>query len=370
MAIAIVPYGVEHEPLVRAFNQRMGERGTHWGFYDTASPGWLAPGQSPNAQRDYYLGVDETPAVRGAYCLKQQQFLIGGEVVQAASIQGPVSEGLIDQRFGTVALHLIRDMQQRQPRLFAWGASERLLGVLRRMRWTEFHTPLALRITKTSRFLRMNRFLRKNRKIGAALDVLAVTGVGTLAVSLAQFGQRVAAGGLLGSRVKVTEVDRFGPWADTVWDAARGRYDFVALRDRATMNALLPIDGWPEAAILRIDQDGVTIGWAAMRDTQLKNDGRFGDLRVGSIIDSLALPGHEHSVIGAAARHLQRRGVDVVVANYASPVWIEAFRRSGFLISPKRRILVASPPLAEQLGAGSSHGMHLTPLDGDGPLGL
>ena len=238
------------------------------------------------------------------------------------------------------------------------------------MRWTEFHTPLALRITKTSRFLRMNRFLRKNRKIGAALDVLAVTGVGTLAVSLAQFGQRVAAGGLLGSRVKVTEVDRFGPWADTVWDAARGRYDFVALRDRATMNALLPIDGWPEAAILRIDQDGVTIGWAAMRDTQLKNDGRFGDLRVGSIIDSLALPGHEPSVIAAAARHLQRRGVDVVVANYASPVWIEAFRRSGFLISPKRRILVASPPLAEQLGGGSSHGMHLTPLDGDGPLGL
>lgn len=370
MAIGIVPYGVEHEALVRAFNQRMGAQGTHWGFYDRALPDWLPPGRTPNARRDFYLGVDETPAVRGAYCLKQQRFLIHGDPVDAASIQGPVSEGLIDQRFGSVALHLIRDMQQREPRLFAWGASERLLAVLRRMRWTEFHTPLALRVLRPGRFLRMNRFLRKNRKVGAALDALAVTGGGALAVGLAQFGQRVVAGGLTRPRGKVTEAERFGPWADEVWEAARGSYDFIAVRDSVTMNALLPAEGWPEATILRLEKDGVAIGWAAVRDSQLKNDGRFGDLRVGSIVDSLARPGYEHSVIDAAARHLQRRGVDMVVANYASPVWIDAFRRSGFLVSPNRRILVASPPLADQLVNRSSHGMHLTPLDGDGPLGL
>lgn len=368
MALSILAYAAEHEPLVREFNGRMGAHGTTWGFYDQATPGWLPQGSSPNAWRDFFLALDETPAVRGAYCLKHQLFLARGEPTWAASIQGPVSEGLVDQKFGTVALHLIRDMQQRQARLFAWGASEKLLGVLKRMKWVEVQTPLALHVVNAGRFLRMNRFLRKNRKINAALDLLAATGAGALAIGLGQIAQSLRAGGA-GSAPTVIEAARFGDWADEIWNAARGAYAFIAVRDSATMNALLPAKGWPEAAILRVQRGGTDIGWAAVRATQLKGDGRFGDLRVGSVVDSLAIPGQEPAVLKAATRHLRRAGVDVIVANYASEVWIRAFKAAGFLVSPNRRILVMSPALADAVGSADG-GLHLTPLDGDGPLGL
>ncbi|MET3528140.1 hypothetical protein [Phenylobacterium koreense] len=372
MAISVAEYRSEHEPMVRAFNQRLSEAGSHWGFYDTSIPAWLPPGLSPKVRRDFYLATDETPAVRGAYCLKRQPFLVNGNALEVASIQGPVSEGLVDQRFGTVALHLIRDMQGREPKLFAWGASERLLSVLRRMRWTALDTPFAMKVVRGNRFLRLNRFLRGSRTVRLASDLLAASHLGTLAFGAAQFGQRILAGGLGGPRANAVEASRFGPWADEIWSKVRSNYDFIAARDSQTMNLLLPQDGWPEASILKMEVGGSIVGWAAVRNTQLKDSPRFGDLRIGSVIDALSLPGCEHAVLMSATRYLERRGVDAIVANFSNPVWNSAFKRCGFLVSDNRRILLISPALAEILGGdqASAKRMHLTPLDGDGPLGL
>lgn len=372
MAITIAAYETEHEPLVQAFNARMSALGTHWQFYDKAAPEWLPRSAGAPMWRDYYVAVDDTPAARGAYCLKHQRFLIQGEVVVAAGIQGPVSEGLVDPKFGTMALHLIRDMQQREPNLFCWGASERLLGVLRRMKWTEIQTPVALHVVKAGRFLRMNRFLRTSGKVRLVSDILARTGLGSVLAPLGQFGVRVAAGGLGRRAAKVIEEARFGPWADEVWEAARSAYSFIAERDSVSMNALLPADGWPEATILRLERGGVTIGWAAARDAQLHDNGRFGDMKVGSIVDCLARPGEEATVIDAATHHLRERGVDVIVGNFASPIWHRALKQCGYLLSRNRRLLILSPPLAAKLEGlpDPAAGIHLTLLDGDGPLGL
>lgn len=372
MGLTVTRYEREHEPMVRAFNRRMVQGGTHWVFYDSATPTWLAPADSDLPRRDFFVAVDEEVEVRGAYCLKRQRFISGDEQMVASSIQGPVSEGLVDQRFAAVALHLIRDMQHRHAELFAWGASEKLLGVLKRMKWQSFQTPLAMKVVHGTRFLRGARFLRNNPKVRWAADIAAATGLAGATVALTQATLALVAGGAGLRGAQAVEESRFGAWADEVWEAARSTYDFMAARDSKTMNALLPEEGWPKAMILRIERDGQTIGWAAARDTKMSGSPRFGDLSVGSVIDALAKPGEEAVVLKLVTRHLEHRGVDLIVANFSSPVWVRAFRRCGYLISRNRRTLIVSPSLAKCLGEtrGGLQGVHLTPLDGDGPLGL
>ena len=94
-------------------------------------------------------------------------------------------------------------------------------------------------------------------------------------------------------------------------------------------------------------------------------------MRVGSVIDALALPGREAVVLQVATKHLEAQNPDVIIANFSSDVWVDGFRRSGFLVSQARRLLIVSPQFASEIGETvSSTEMHLTPLDGDGPLGL
>lgn len=372
MAIEITPYLSQHEAAVGDFNARLAAAGADWAFYDKARPEWLPTGVSDNTWRDYFVAVEDGSAVRGAYCLRTQRFLFQGEPVEASSIQGPISEGLIDKRFGMLAFHMIRDMEQRAPRLFGWGSSERMLAVLRKLRWREFRTPFLLRLVKVNRFLRLNKFLRSSRARRMALDALAASGLGAAGARGLQWAGRIASGGAWTPRATVTECARFGPWADEIWEAARGGYAFVATRDQATMNAVVPTDGWPLAMILRVDSGGRTLGWAVARDTQFEDDARFGKLRVGASVDSLARPGEEGKVIQAATRFLQARGVDIIAAAHTHPVWLAAFAGAGFLASKGRRPFVIAPGLSGIIGSTDDviAGVHLTLLDGDGPHGL
>jgi hypothetical protein len=370
MAIHVEPYLRKHEPLVQAFNERLA--GSGWAFYDKAEPNWLPPGTAPSVVRNYYLGVDDDGVVRGGYCLKTDEFLLRGETFVISSIQGPVSEGLVDPTYRMLAFQLIRDMEDRSPNLFAWGASDRAHELMLRLGFNEHRMPFQLRLARATRFLRRNGYLRRSPRNRLVLDILALTGAGAVAAFVAQGALRLGAGLPRPGRVEVVEAERFGPWADEIWETARGGYEMIAPRDSATMNVLLPETGWPEAHILQVMAKGRTIGWAAVRDTQFQGEGRFGDLRIGTIVDALARPGEESAVIAAASRYLERRGVDAMVSNFAHPAWRRAFRASGYLERAKQRPLLFNGAASDRIGDWRIlfEGLHLTPLDGDGPHGL
>jgi hypothetical protein len=372
MAIHVEPYLEKHEPLVHELNARMAAGGSSWAFYHRADPGWLAPGAAPNVVRNYYLALDEAGVVRAGYCLKTDEFLLRGETFVIASIQGPVSESLVNPAYRMLAFQLVRDMEDRSPNLFAWGASDRAHELLLRLGFTERWMPFQLRILHAGRFLRRNAYLRRSARNRLALDVLAFTGMGALGAFLAQLGLQLSVGLPSLGGVEVHEARRFGTWADEIWAQARGGYDLIAPRDAATMNALLPEKGWPEAHILQVVSKGRTLGWAAVRDTQFNGDVRFGDLRIGSVIDALAAPGDEAAVIASASRWLRRRGVDAIVSNFTHPAWRRAFRAAGFLESANRRPLLFNGAATDAIGdpRAITEGLHLTPLDGDGPRGL
>lgn len=369
MAAKIVPYKAAHVPLVRDFNARMAAAGSNWKFYESHMPDWIArdPGRLQSVWREYFVAIEEDVAVHGAYVLKPQKFVLRGSDTWLASWQGPISEGLINPRHGLLAIRFMAHMQRQQPKLIAWGASERLSTLIKKLGWRIIWMPFFVQVLEPRRFLRQANYLRASRRNQLLFDGLASSGLGTLAFRVLQTSWH---------RVGVTKaevVPRFGEWAEEIWTAAREHYTLIACRDMATLNELMAGPGWPNATIIRVASENRTIGWAACRTTRMRGDRRFGDMHVGSVIDALSYPGYERSVIDAVTRFLQDQEVDLIATNFSHPVWGVAFRRAGYIRLRYRRLFAMSPELEKAAAPVDDQfcaGLHLTPIDGDGPRGL
>ena len=114
------------------------------------------------------------------------------------------------------------------------------------------------------------------------------------------------------------------------------------------------------------------VGWALVMDTRMQRDARFGDLRVGSIVDCFADPNDAGEVVAASTAVLRRRGVDLIASNQSHPAWVRGFADNGYLVLPNRRLFAASPELRRLLEpvAETAQGLHLTNFDGHGPAGF
>jgi hypothetical protein len=241
--------------------------------------------------------------------------------------------------------------------------------MLRTLGWLLHTTPFCIRVNRPFRFLRHNAYLRRTAGRRRLLDVLAFTGIGPLglrAMTAAKQGLRRA------PAATAEVVDSFGPWADELWESCKSSYQAIAVRDSASMNVLIPQVGWPPATRLRVKARGQDVGWAAVMETAMSGDERFGDLRVGSVVDCLARPEDAALVISAAWNYLRDRAFDVVVSNQAHPDWARGFAANGFSVLPNRRIFAASPMFAAELAPieETGRGLHLTNLDGHGPMAL
>lgn len=374
MAIQIVPHAPEWREAVLDFNRRLREGGSVWDFYADPEPEWIPPRPGQNVWREYYVAVEDGQVVRGAFALKPQDWLVNGQVQVVTDWQGPFSEGEIDQRHGMLGLRMMRDMLKKRPLLYSWGHGgddQPVVQMLRKMSWHLHPTPFCLYIAKPFRFLRLNAQLRKSAARRLVLDFAAWTGLGALGIRLLHAGLRLRAGSARFG-AQATEVAGFGPWADELWQRVKDRYKAIAVRDAASMNALAPSGAWPPVTRLRVDRAGQAIGWALVMDTQFRGEHRFGDLRVGSIVDTLADPADAGEVVNAATRYLTGRGVDIVVSNQAHPAWARGFAQNGYAVLPGKRLFAMSPQLQAALAPFDqvSNGLHLTNMDGHGPMAL
>ena len=374
MAIKVVPYEANKESNVAAFNERMLEGDTGWGWYENSRDDWLPDREGKKTWREHYLAIDDEGEVRGAYAHKLHEWRIRGKDLVVADWQGPVSEGLLDSRFAMLGMRLLREMLKRYPVLYSWGhggRESRLLQMIYSLKWLVHDTPFCLRVQHPFRFLRRNTYLRQSPRNRIALDLLAFSGVGWVGLKVLHLTL-----GLRGRRARKVEaevVPSFGEWADSLWERCRDEYKALALRDSATMNDLVPEDGrWPTGIRLRVRRDGQDIGWAVVTDNQLSNDPRFGDLRVGCVADCLALPDDAGDVIAAATQHLKSQGVDLIGSNQAHPDWVKAFANDGYVILEGRRCFAVAPQFQAVLEPfeDTAMGLHLTNMDGHGPSGF
>jgi len=368
----IVPYEEVHEPSVQAMNARMKSAGTHWAFFDRAKPNWVPhehDGQP--VSRHYLVAVGEDSEIHGGVCFKDQIFFVRGEPMRLGTWQGPVSEGLVDRRHRKVGMQCLSAIKDRNPLLFAWGGSPQINALLAAMGWAHSGTPFFMKMVRPARVLRGAPFLGSNSRVAKVAPIAAATGAATIGVGALQFALAMRAG--RGRAAAGTFVPAFGDWADRIWEAAKGSYGVIGVRNAEALTLLMGRPGWPDARILRVDGKDGPIGWAALRVNQMQGDARFGDLKVGSIIDALSLPGQEAAVTATAARALAREGVDLIAGNLTHKRWRNAFAASGFLTFPNRRDMYLPQPtdaLFKERGIHPVDDFHLMPIDGDGPLGL
>lgn len=379
MPITIVPHGETWKPHVEAFNARMREGGSKYGFYVTPVPPWIPKRhEAQPVWREFYLAVEDDEAVRGGFALKPQEWWIRGESRTVADWQGPFSEGAVSNRYGALGLRMLRDMLKRQPLLYSWGHGgddAAIVQLLERMQWTLVPTPFLFRVVHPFAFARKNAYLREEPRSRLALDIAAFTGAASIGGRLATAALRIKSGKRFSARAEV--VSEHGPWADAIWHRAKHDYAALAVRDARAMNTLLPPGEssyeWSDQIRLRVrDRHGVDLGWAVVCRRTMENHHRFGTLRVGTLVDYLAPIEHAGDVIHAAYAWLARDGAEIVIANQSDPRWIRAFEDNAFIRVPNRRMFCAAPPLVEALAPfeKTQHRLFLTNMDGHGPMGL
>jgi hypothetical protein len=167
------------------------------------------------------------------------------------------------------------------------------------------------------------------------------------------------------------EVNDFSDWSDQLWKVCKDKYSMIAIRDSQTLNILYPSSN-QRFIRLKVMENQQVVGWAVVLNTQMSNHKHFGNLRVGSIVDTLALPDNAFPVVRSATRFLERAGVDIIVSNHSHITWCSAFKDAGFISGPSNFIFAASKELAQLLHPFelSTKEFHLNRGDGGGPIHL
>ncbi len=371
MAIVIQPYRPEHEPAVAEFNQRLRQAGEddNMVFYRWAEPRWLPRRAESRIYNELFVAVDNG-IVRGGYALKTQEFFFpDGQTRSIAYYHHPLSEGIVNKAHAIVGTLLLRDAMQRAPLLYCLGMGgydRPLPRMLVRLGWAHSLVPFFFRMVNPSHFLRNMQTLRSSRSRKFLMDIAAYSGAGWAGSKLFQ-GYRA----LLAPRPAVTECSEVANFeADanvlqSLWERARQTCSFTAVRDAEALNALYP-SAQKHLTRLIVKRNGSTIGWAVVGER--RKDAKYGNLRVGSVVDCFALPGELFSVVRGATQKLQRQGFDLILSNQSHQAWGEAFKTAGYLTGPSNFLFAASKKLAELLAPfeATRPRMHLTRADGDG----
>jgi hypothetical protein len=369
--IEIAPYTEDMIDAVKAFNARLKAGGASSTFPEEHVSSWLPKINDRKIFREHFLAVDGRSVV-GGYILKHQQFSFKGKIRSMPCFGLPISEGLVNKTYVGVGALVFRDALMRQPLMFTVGigSSEAVVTrMLRSMGWSIGVVPFYFRVNNSSRFLRNIVYLRKTKLRRLMLHILALTGLGWIGMRVLQ-----SVSNPIRSRndsAVAEEVDHFSHWADELWSVCESNYSMLAVRDSTTLNILYPKESG-RFICLKVSRGAGLIGWVVVLDTRMQNHNYFGNMRVGSIVDCLALPENASSVIRVAARFLEARGVDLMISNQSHSSWCRALRDSGFIRGPSNYIFAASKKLTDLLYPFqvTMTDIHVNRGDGDGPIHL
>jgi hypothetical protein len=368
MALSIVPYTPNHIDAVRDFNRRLGTAGAgdDLVFYQDCTPKFLPKRDGRSVYNEFFI-ASEDGVVRGGYALKHQQFFFeDGSVRSVGYYHHPLSEGLVNKAYSAAGVILLRDALLRQPLLYCLGMEgydRPLPKMLKLLGWTDYLVPFFFRVSHPAAFLRQVEAARHGRWRSLLMDVGAGTGLGWVAFKAAQHWKQWRSPQPQADILE--EVTEFGDWVNPLWDSAKAEYAMTAVRDADVLRVLYP-PSQTHLTRLRLSAGGRVIGWAVVGERR-KNP-KFGNLRVGSVVDCFASHENALAVVLAAASALDRRGMDVITSNQSHEVWQQAFRHAGFFEGPSTFIFAASPKLSQLLSPfeKKKRRIHFTRADGDG----
>jgi hypothetical protein len=358
----------EDAESIREFNSRLEKAGVAFAFpVDSSGLMHKDPGVDAPYQAAYVLS--DGSAVRGGYILKSEQVFVGERSFSVGNYQLPLSEGIVDRKYAMVGVQLIKDALGRQSRLYCLGMGNTgrpLPRLLSKLGWTVSKVPFLFRIENARNFTKEIRWLRQHAGLRLLLDFARNSGTLAGIVGLARlrrrvFGLRAPAG------VSFAEVPDLSEEIDELFSSVRGDYGLMSDRRAAAMRARLPAS---DSKLLRmvLRKSGKVTGWVVVSISQLSSHTQFGNMKLGCLVDGLAVLADVDLLVGEASRRLEEARCDLLVSNQTHPVWIEALRRQGFFHGPSNFILALSPAFAAYRATVSS--AHFNRADGDGPINL
>jgi hypothetical protein len=368
MPIVIQPYRAEHEPAVAEFNQRLRQAGedANTVFFKYAEPRWLPRKPDSRIYNEFFVAVDNG-VVRGGYALKTQDFLLpDGSIRPIAYYHHPLSEGIVNKAHTIVGTLLLRDAMTRAPLLYCLGMGgyeNPLPQMLIRLGWAHCEVPFFFQVLQPRRFLRQMQTLRQSAAKRLLMDLAAFSGAGWVGLKLFQSYRSLTS--RRGAEASVQEIVAFSENTAALWEQAKQACSLTAVRDYNALRILYPAT---ETHLTRIEvnRSGVLIGWAVVGER--RKDAKYGDMRVGSVVDCWAVSGGAQAVVRGASETLQQQGFDLILTNQSNQKWCDAFRAAGYLPGPSNFIFAASKKLAELLAPFEEvrPRMHFTRADGDG----
>lgn len=373
MPLSIKPYTEDLIPAVKEFNRRVAGAVTSEDFLfpEQHVPRWLPKSNEPDLYQEYFVAV-EKGKVRGAFCLKHQDFLLRGEMRQVAYYHMPLSEGLVNREYAGVGAQMLRHALKTHPLVFALGMgsfTNPLPRMLKAMGWSMYAVPFFFRVHHPARFMREMRALQGTPAKRLAMNLARISGTAWAGIYVLQRMRARKPAGY--SSIGIQRVECFSKWADELWEQSKSRYMMAGDRRSSALDVLYP-PGDNRFLRVKVLNKGEPVGWSILMDTQMRNDKYFGNLRVGTIADGLALPENAARVVQASTSMLEERGVDLIVSNQSHIAWMEGLKKAGFLRGPSNYIFAASKKLGEILTPFDSAQtqIHFTRGDGDGPIHL
>ncbi|MFL6447997.1 MAG: hypothetical protein ACJ746_09955 [Bryobacteraceae bacterium] len=364
MPLTFVPNSPEYAAAIADFNRRLQERKAPTSFL--LSEELMREESKCSIRRQQFLATDSN-GVRGGVIELDQPGWLNGEPVRALNYQSPLSEGIADSRYAAVGLAIVKFMQSRSPAAYIVGmgsASNPLPRLLKAAGWTLKDIPFLYRVHKAGSFFAELRPLRSSFPKRMAANIARWNGLGAAVLALKQR-----------SRVKPAARIRpeagWGDWADELWSRARQKCSFAVQRDRNSLEWMYPAHD-PRTRIFLVEKGTDPVGFGVCFDTRMKNNRYFGSMRIGSILDCVALDDYQADTAALVDRQLGLAGCDLVLVNHSHKDWSEAFERAGFSRGPSNYLLGMSKRLTEAVRSspGGEDRMHITRGDGDGRVHL
>lgn len=374
LGLNIIPYTCDWIGSVRQFNDRLVAGGLDRELRFPEEPRQQFSLKPDGILHQEHHLVVEGATVRGAYLLTHERWIVGGQMRHVCHFRLPVSEGLINRKYKGVGSSMLHHALQKNTLLYSLGMGgldRPLPRMLSSRNWSLVTTSFYFRCLRPGRVLRELVCLRTHPGWNFALGTGGGSSVGSLLIS----GSQQLRMRRLAKRFNVSVVRDFGNEVDEIVDGiqerACGAYALLPSRDSEILRLRYPASD-PRFFRLLVDSGSGPCGWAVVIATSMHGHKQFGDLRVGTIVDCLAVPGDEDYVIHAASRFLEEQKVDLIVSNQSHRNWRRAFEHAGFFSGTSNYIFAASPQLSRLIEpfAGNFPASHLTRGNGAGPIHL
>lgn len=371
MGLRVVLYEAVHEPAVHAFNDRLRAVDALLFPLTENAPEPHPNTPAPGIEFRHFVVLDDGGEVRGGYFIRNQPFVVRGQVHHVGHYNAPLSEGIIDKRFAAVGAAMLAHALAEQPLLFAMGMGSPdrpLPRMLRAMGWAILECPFYFLVLNSKRFLRNAGPLRGRPERRLAADALAFSGLGGLALKSIQSARTRQR---FDGRYQRQPVQEFAGWADRIWLETVDQYSLSAVRNADYLRYIYPPAGASFYGVQLTDADGPA-GWVQMLDCQPRDRSYFGAMRVAALVDGVGPPAAIPSLVHSGVQAARERHADIVISNQMHRDWIAALKSAGFWPGPSNYLLALSKGLRQLMEPleKSAARIHFNRGDGDGRVNL